>query len=129
MCQTDVPGTGRRHAELRLHRPQRVAGPPGRGRRPGQPRPLRAPRRTGVAPAGLGPARPARGDADLAGSRLLNTEPEDPASEDPTTETPPRPPVRWGMGEAAAGLVIANVAGAVVGAVIIAATGNLDEAA
>lgn len=68
----------------------------------------------------MGAARSARGDADLAGSRLLSTDPAAP---------PSLRPVRWGLGDAALGLLIANVAAAVVGAAILAATGNVEEAA
>ncbi len=64
----------------------------------------------------MAPARPARGGADLAGSRLL-TEPGPPA---PTTP-------RWGIGDAAIGLAIANLVSNVLGVLIIVATGNSDE--
>ncbi len=70
----------------------------------------------------MGPARPAgSGRADLAGPRLLS----DAAPPPPAPVAPPR----WGLGDAAVGLLIANGAALIIGAVILAATGNIEEGA
>lgn len=75
----------------------------------------------------MGPARSAQRRADLAGPRQLSTLPPPP----PPAGPPPAGPraVRWGVGDAIAGLLIANLVAAFLGAVILAASGYVDEAA